>query len=246
MRRAVRILKKRSGTTLTEMIVTMLLISIMLAMATASLSSASKIFVRIQKTEYAQSIVDTVMTELRTITKNATSYVKIYGDGTEIAGITGNLSGKALEFINEDGYVILVTTDGCEVTNLYTTDTSQFTGTADAVESGQLLTRYYTQNATTQRYQYSTGSAPMARAVATAYGKGFYMGNYVEVTYTFPDGSKEGSKVSNVKATVRLYSDATKADLIAEDSESLDFRYNVTCKMAKTAVSDASDVETTE
>lgn len=210
MRKIANILKKKRGTTLAEMIVTMLLISIMLAMATASLSSASKIFVRVQKTEYAQSIVDTVMTELRTITKNATSYVKIYGSGTEIAGITGNLSGNALEFINEDGYVILVTTDGCEETSLYTSDTSQFTGTADAVESGQLLTRYYTQNATTQRYQYVQDGTPIARAAATAYGKGFYMGNYVEVTYTFPDGTSEGSKVSNVKATVRLYSDRSE------------------------------------
>lgn len=246
MRRAVKILKKKNGTTLVEMIVTMLLVSIMLAMATASLSSASKIFVRVQKTEYAQSIVDTLMTELRTITKNATSYVKIYGNGTQIAEITGNLSGNALEFINEDGYVILVTTDGCETTNLYTSDTSQFTGAADAVESGQLLTRYYTQNATTQRYQYSKEGTPMARAVATAYGKGFYMGNYVEVTYTFPEGAAEGSKVSNVKATVRLYSDAAKTNLVAEDSEILDFRYNVTCKMAKTAVAGADEVDTTE
>lgn len=69
MRKIQKLLKKRNGTTLVEMVVTMLLISIMMAMAASSLSSASKIFVKVQKTEYAQSIVDTLMTELRTITK---------------------------------------------------------------------------------------------------------------------------------------------------------------------------------
>lgn len=69
---------RKKGTTLVEMIVTLLLISIMMTMAAASLSSAAKIFVRVQKTQYAQSIIDTVMTELRTITKDASGYVKIY------------------------------------------------------------------------------------------------------------------------------------------------------------------------
>ena len=66
---------RKKGTTLVEMIVTLLLISIMMTMAAASLSSAAKIFVRVQKTQYAQSITDTVMTELRTITKDASGYV---------------------------------------------------------------------------------------------------------------------------------------------------------------------------
>lgn len=58
-----------------EMMVTLLLISIMMTMAVSSLSSASHIFMQVQKTQYAQSILDTVMTELRAITKNASSYI---------------------------------------------------------------------------------------------------------------------------------------------------------------------------
>lgn len=246
MKKIQKLLKKRNGTTLVEMVVTMLLISIMMAMAASSLSSASKIFVKVQKTEYAQSIVDTLMTELRTITKNATSYVKIYENGTQIAGMTGNLSGNALEFINADGYVVLVTTDGCEETQLYGSDQEQMTGVADSVESGQLLTRYYTPKAATQRYQYSKMRNPIARAVTTAYGKGFYMGNYVEVIYSFPDGTAEDSEVDNIKATVRLYSDIGKTNLLAEDSEILDFRYTVKCKMGKTAVANGTDLDATD
>lgn len=73
-----QIIKEKNGTTLVEMIVTLLLISIMMVMAAASLSSASKIFARLQKMQYAQSILDTTMTELRSITKDACEYIKIY------------------------------------------------------------------------------------------------------------------------------------------------------------------------
>ena len=57
--------QSKRGTTLVEMIVTLMLISIMMTIAVASLSSASRIFVKLQKEQYAQSILDTVMTELR-------------------------------------------------------------------------------------------------------------------------------------------------------------------------------------
>ena len=72
MKRLKSILRKKEGTTLVETMVCLLLISIMLAMAASSLSAASHVFVRVQKTQYAQSILDTTMTELRTITKNET------------------------------------------------------------------------------------------------------------------------------------------------------------------------------
>ena len=75
---AKNLVKDRKGTTLVETMVTLFLISILMAMAASALSSASRIFVQIQKTQYAQSVLDTTMTELRTITKDATGYVKLY------------------------------------------------------------------------------------------------------------------------------------------------------------------------
>ena len=78
MKKVRRLLKKRDGTTLVETIVTMLLISIMFAMAATALSSAAKVFVREQRLQYAQSILDTTMTELRGIVENADGYIKIY------------------------------------------------------------------------------------------------------------------------------------------------------------------------
>ena len=113
MKKITEILRKKQGTTMVEMMVTLLLISIMMTMAVSSLSSASHIFMQVQKTQYAQSILDTVMTELRAITKNASSYIKIYENAKNIANSTGNCDGNAIEFINEEGYAVLVSTDGC-------------------------------------------------------------------------------------------------------------------------------------
>ena len=141
MKKITEILRKKQGTTMVEMMVTLLLISIMMTMAVSSLSSASHIFMQMQKTQYAQSILDTVMTELRAITKNASSYIKIYENAKNIANSTGNCDGNAIEFINEEGYAVLVSTYGCDDTELYIGD--NVIGTAKAVEEGQLLTRYY-------------------------------------------------------------------------------------------------------
>ena len=62
-----KILRQKQGTTLVEMMACLTLISIMLLMAARGLSSASRIFLRLQKTQYAQSILDTAMTELRNV-----------------------------------------------------------------------------------------------------------------------------------------------------------------------------------
>lgn len=131
MRKLRKLIREKKGTTMAEMLVTLLLITIMTGMAASSLAAASRIFIRVQKTQYAQSILDTVMTELRTITKNAGSYVKIYENGKNIVDATGNSSGNAIEFINEEGYVVLLSTDGAKATTLYLGENQ--IGTAGAV-----------------------------------------------------------------------------------------------------------------
>ena len=167
MRKWLRILKERKGTTLVEMLVCLTLISIMLSMAAGALSSASRIFIRIQKQQYAQSILDTVMTELRNQTKDATTYVKIYDNGGNIAETAGKSSGNAIEFMNSMGYVVLLTTDGCDTTMLYVKDTKL--GEQDPVEKGRLLTRYYSRKPD-KTYTYvkaeGTSDQPVARAMA--------------------------------------------------------------------------------
>lgn len=224
----------KKGTTLVETMVSLLLITVLLAMAAGALSSAFRIFLRIQKTQYAQSVLDTAMTELRTQTKDATVYVKIYGSGNEVADREGTDSGAALEFMNKEGYVVLLTTDGCEQTGLYIT--GKLTGTAEQVGSGELLARYYfPQGGITAGYTYAKGQTPVARAVAAVFGKGFYMGNYLEVTYSFPDGVAEGATVDGITATLKLYADEAHTIELASDTELLSFRHRVVRKDAVTA-----------
>lgn len=224
----------KKGTTLVETMVSLLLITVLLAMAAGALSSAFRIFLRIQKTQYAQSVLDTAMTELRTQTKDATVYVKIYGSGKEVADQAGTDSGAALEFMNKEGYVVLLTTDGCEQTSLYIT--GKLTGTAEQVGSGELLARYYfPQGGITAGYTYAKGQTPVARAVAAVFGKGFYMGNYLEVTYSFPDGVADGATVDGITATLKLYADEAHTKELASDTELLSFRHRVARRNAVTA-----------
>ena len=224
----------KKGATLVETMVSLLLITVLLAMAAGALSSAFRIFLRIQKAQYAQSVLDTAMTELRTQTKDATVYVKIYDSGNEVADQAGTNSGDALEFMNKEGYVVLLTTDGCEQTSLYITD--KLTGTAEQVGSGELLARYYfPQGGITAGYTYAKGQTPVARAVAAVFGKGFYMGNYLEVTYSFPDGVADGATVDSITATLKLYADEAHTKELASDTELLSFRHGVARKDAVTA-----------
>ena len=227
-------LREKKGTTLVETMVTLLLIMSLMAMAAASLSSAFRIFLRIQKAQYAQSVLDTAMTELRTLTKDATVYIKIYDSGTDVTGKPGTSTGDAIEFMNKEGYVVLLTTDGCAQTDLYIT--GQNTGTADAVDAGELLARYYfPQGGITAGYTYAEGQTPVARAVAAVFGKGFYMGNYLEVTYSFPDSVADGATVDGITATLKLYADEAHTKELASDTELLSFRHRVARKDAVTA-----------
>lgn len=232
MKHGKEILKQRKGTTLAETMVTLLLISIMMAMAAASLSSASRIYARMQQMQYAQAVLDIVMTELRTITKEARGYVKLY-ENAEIGESSGAASGTALEFLNGEGYVVLVSTDGCEATDIYIADRK--TGEAKAMEAGQLLTRYYFRNSTDDTYAYTIDDRPTARAVAAAFGTGFYMGNYLGIEYSLPEGTGNGAAFDSIVATVTLYSDEERTRVVASDSEILEFRSSLVRKDAVTA-----------
>ena len=234
MRKWLRILRKKSGTTLVEMLVCLMLISIMLAMASGALSSASRIFIRTQRMQYAQSILDSIMTELCSQTRDATSYVKIYRNGDEIAEKYGNFTGNAIEFMNSMGYVVLISDDGSATTELYVKKSKL--GEQEPVETGQLLTRYYSQQPDkTYVYEKADGTR-VARAMAEAFGKGFYMKNYLNVVYKVDGTPASGDSVKAVTATVTLYSDKDRTQVIATDTEVLDFRYDVKYNDARTAV----------
>ena len=66
-----RILRERAGTTLVETLVSLLLMSILIGMAARVLSGAYRVYLRLQKTQYAQSILDTAMTEVRDLSQSS-------------------------------------------------------------------------------------------------------------------------------------------------------------------------------
>lgn len=263
MKKVKSLIQRRDGTTLVEMIVTFLIISIMLAMATASLSSATRIFIRMQKVQQAQLVTDNVMTELQTIAKDATKYVKIYEDGTDVAGKNGvgknetngsdgKNSGQALEFVNAKGYAVLVTAQGCEKTDLKIGDKKN--GTSDKVEQGRLLTRYYFLKGNKSEgysYQYQENGNPVARAVAPVFGDGYYMGNYLKITYTFPKktehgvekDTEQGDTIKSVTAEVSLCSDKECQNVVATQTGILEFRYKVVRWNDPTAKNDTTATE---
>ena len=144
-----------------------------------------------------------------------------------------NTKGNAIEFMTPEGFVELVSANGCPETEIHIGD--KVTGTADAVETGQLLTRYYFRNSNTGQYIFTQNGKPIARAVANVFAKGFYMGNYVEVEYSYPANVSDGSKISSITAKVTVYSEYDKAtkslkNVIATDTEILEFRNPIMVK----------------
>lgn len=150
------------------------------------LSGAYRVYLRLQKTQYAESILDTAMTEVRDLANDACGYVKLYQDGAQIADRPGNKTGTAMEFLDSNGYVVLISTDGCEKTTLYRgNDLENVIGTQEALPKGRLLARYYNRK-NDGTYLYTDGTKPVARAAAEAYGRGLLYG-------VLPEGDLPGT-----------------------------------------------------
>ncbi|MCI8597914.1 MAG: type II secretion system protein [Lachnospiraceae bacterium] len=263
-------LKKRAhaGTTLVEMVVTLLVFSILMSMVVAVLHPATSTFIKMQKLQYAQMILDNTIQELRGMALEASGagYVKIYdkcglnatGSATDLTAPgngKGTDRGRALEFINLDGYVLLISADGALKTDIYM-GTSKI-GEEEKIDPGRLLARYYFHNSDdTYEYKEEVANSPepnyLARAVTPVFadgsGKdsdsgskaGYYMGNYVEVVFSFPDdseaepiqsagGTVTGRRYPYLNVEVSLYSDPNREekDLVVRDTAVLNFRYPI-------------------
>lgn len=226
--------RNRAGTTLVETIVAMLLFSILMTMAVQILSPAAKMFIRIQKLQFAQEIVDNTVQQLEGLVRAATGYVKLYANGSNLAGQTGADSGRALEFVNEDDYVVVISTDGCPDTELCRGELSLGSVTGAELGSGRLLTRYYSRE-TMSNYVFQKGTQPVARAVSNVFTDGYYMGNYLEVIFSYPPGQAVDQPIAYLELEVNLYEDEARTRLAAGARAVVDFQYLVTRKDAVTA-----------
>ena len=230
-----RQIKGGEGTTLVELVVAMLLLGIIMTMIVGILSPAARLFLRMERLQRAQVILDNVILELQGIADNATGYVKIYPQGQQSpVGATGAGAGGMLEFINPDNYVMLISAEGCQATDILAGGAK--IDSVEAVESGRLLARYYTRDVASQTYQYTDASgSPAARAVAAVFADDYYMGNYLEVTFSYPAGVSAGDGVACLEADVKLYSDKEKNNLVVQESVLLYLRYAAVRKDEVTA-----------
>lgn len=223
-----RRLQSRSGATLVEMVVTLLLFGIMMSMVVAVVSPASKLFLRMQRLQRAQVILDNTIYELQAIAEQATEYVKIYSAGGDTTGAGGTGSGPMAEFVSPEGYVTLVSAEGCPPTHILMGGTD--VETVDGVDEGRLLVRYYSRDISADpslgaSYQYKKDGTEAARAVARPFADGYYMGNYLKIEFSFPGGIAEGAAVDYVNAKVELYSDEERTQLVVWEDVVLELRY---------------------
>lgn len=228
MDRIERIRRNKKGTTLVELMVSLMLLSILMAMVVGVVSPAAKTFARMQRVQFAQLILDNLEDEIKSRLLDATGILKIYGEeNTGIVGETGADKGTVLEYQNTNSYVVLMSADGCVNTTLVTG--GQTSGTEKA-DSGRLLLRYYWQEEIASehspyKYYYTDGVTPVARAVQQVFTNGFYMGNYLKIYFAFPDGITEGQEAEYLNITLELYRDSARTDLLAKEEFTADLRY---------------------
>lgn len=219
MRKFLKRIRKKSGATLVEMIVSLVLIELLMIMVMGIVGPAAKMFVRIQRLEFAQMIVDNVAEEIKSQVQNSVDFIRIYG-GNDLQPAD---SGKVLEFMNTEGYVVLMSTEGCEDTSLIRG--SQPIGTSGAQEAGRLLMRYYwpdIKESGLYTYNYRKNGTPVARTVNSVFSGGYYMGNYLKVQFRFLPSEGEG--VTCLAAEISLY-DAKQKQKLASDEVVLNIRY---------------------
>ena len=209
----------------------MLVFGIVMTMVVGILSPAAKLFLRMEEFQRAQVILDNTVQELYAMTETATGYIKIYGTETAV-GAPGAGSGPMLEFLERENYAVLISTGGCPETKIVVGGTEM--GNPEPSKApGRLLARYYyvPKNTGSYQYQYEDAGGPVARAVSQIFTDRYYIGNYLEIEFSFPAGVADGDSVAYVNADVKLYdmdSSGGKGRLIAEEKEVvLNFRYAV-------------------
>lgn len=247
MRRRIRP-SDNAGTTLVELIVAMALAGIIAVMVIGVVSPAAKTFIRLQNVQFSQMILDNIEDEVKAEILEAAESVKIYASSDSFAGSAGTGEGAMLEYLNEDGYVILLSADGCEETQIKAGGT--VTGTADAVLAGRLLQRYYWQDSASggsgpYGYTCMQNAVPVVRAVRSVFPEGYYMNTYLSLSFSYPSGVSNGDEVPYIKVTASLYSDEERKEenLLTTDSFVAELRYVATRTDAVTAAASASSSE---
>lgn len=232
-----RTLRSRRGLTLVELLVSMALLGLALTLFAATLSPAARSFQRLETLNDAQIVADDLLETVRSQLEDARGYVKCYDSGQNLAEKEGTDEGSAIEFVDPNGYVAVLSADGCPETTLRRVSSEDGgtveTSTAAEIDPGYLAVRYY-KNDSNQQYTYQTGpDRYVARAMTALYGRGFYVGLYAGLNFSLEPAA---GRAKTVTVTVSLYRDAARTDRVFSDQLIVDLRQTPPVKTGDTAV----------
>ena len=178
-----RVLKNKRGTTLVELVVCMVLLSLFTLAAVTLIQPSAQAYMQVQQQTSAQNLADALIETIRGELLNANGYIRFADGATDITnldtvfeGKTGVSNGTALEFNVNSNYIELIDKD--KVPALTKADGTQLLSLDAANElDGYLHMRFYQQEEVKSAKSNPPSYVPYA--YTTAYPKDAYMGMFI-------------------------------------------------------------------
>lgn len=217
-----RVLKNKRGTTLVELVVCMVLLSLFTLAAVTLIQPSAQAYMQVQQQTRAQNLADALIETIRGELLNANGYIRFTdgatdGDLDKVFGTkAGVSSGTALEFSVYPNHIELIDKD--KVPALTKADGTPLLSQEAANElDGYLHMRFYLQEKDTYKPQHKvtsegTNLPNVAYAYTTAYPKDAYMGMFISDLqfYARSYTKAEGEKYAHVTALTVVLTVAQK------------------------------------
>lgn len=211
-----RVLKNKRGTTLVELVVCMVLLSLFTLAAVTLIQPSAQAYMQVQQQTRAQNLADALIETIRGELLNANGYIRFADGATDITnldtvfeGKTGVSSGTALEFSVYPNHIELIDKD--KVPALTKADGTQLLSLDAANElDGYLHMRFYQQEEVKSAKSNPPSYVPYA--YTTAYPKDAYMGMFISDLqfYARSYTKAEGEKYAHVTALTVVLTVAQK------------------------------------
>ena len=211
-----RVLKNKRGTTLVELVVCMVLLSLFTLAAVTLIQPSAQAYMQVQQQTRAQNLADALIETIRGELLNANGYIRFADgakNGEDINKVflpkTGVSSGSALEFNVNSNYIELIDKD--KVPALTKADGTQLLSLDAANElDGYLHMRFYQQEEVKSAKSNPPSYVPYA--YTTAYPKDAYMGMVISDLqfYARSYTKTEGEKYAHVTALTVVLTVAQK------------------------------------
>lgn len=217
-----RVLKNKRGTTLVELVVCMVLLSLFTLAAVTLIQPSAQAYMQVQQQTRAQNLADALIETIRGELLNANGYIR-FADGAADNNFdkvfdkkSGVSSGTALEFRVYPNHIELIDKD--KVPALTKADGTQLLSEETANElDGYLHMRFYQQEENTYKPQHKVTSEGtdlpnVPYAYTTAYPKDAYMGMFISDLqfYARSYTKAEGEKYAHVTALTVVLTVAQK------------------------------------